>query len=246
MPQVAKRNKALVSAVVAECLHRMEEELVEEETMEERKREIIMAGGYMVSTYGYSLRGNEGFWVDADRLVAAIGMGKHSAIPHVIISLLGRFKSEEGDRMHVFPLASVTRSGIRIRAWLERVVTVLRMEQKHNCPAFCDVDGFALRASDIEAVFHPILADMQLEDRFSEFLPRGLDVREHYMCFRSFRRGAETTARNQGVDKSVIEFIHRWSESERSRGNVPGFNMLEHYAEGAQMRPTQLLFSSRL
>lgn len=55
MPQVAKRNKVLVSEVLAECLHRMEEELVEEETMEERKRELIMAGGYMVSTYGYSL-----------------------------------------------------------------------------------------------------------------------------------------------------------------------------------------------
>lgn len=184
--------------------------------------------------------------MDANRLVAAIGMGKHSVILHVIISLLGRFKSEEGDRMHVFPLASVTRSGICIRAWLEQVVTVLQTEQKHNCPAFCDVDGYALRALDIEAVFHPILANMQLEEHFSKFLPQGLNVWEHYMCFCSFWRGAETAARNQGVDKLVIEFIHRWSESERSQGNVPGFNMLEHYAEGTQMRPTQLLFSSRL
>ena len=148
--------------------------------------------------------------------------------------------------MHVFPLASVTRSGIRIRAWLERVATVLRTEGKHSCPAFCDTEGYSLRASDIQAVFHPILEEMQAEERFNEFLPRGLDVKDHYLCFRSFRRGAETTARNQQLDRSIIEFVHRWSESERSRGHVPGFNMLEHYAEGAQMRPTQLLFSSCL
>jgi hypothetical protein len=37
---------------------------------------------------------------------------------HVLVFLLGRFKGEQGTRMHVFPLSDRTSSGIRIRLWL--------------------------------------------------------------------------------------------------------------------------------
>ena len=103
-----------------------------------------------------------------------------------------------------------------------------------------------LASSDVEAILHPVLIGMQQEERYAELIPRGLKVEENYLCFRSFRRGAEVTALNQKVDQTVIEFVHRWSRYERSRGRVPGFNMVEHYAEGARMRLTQLLFSSSL
>jgi len=247
MPQKSKRNKALVAEVVADLLNRMEEELVDPETSPERKRELSMAGGYIAVTFGYSLRGNEGFWVDAERLVASLHLGRAAGNDgHVVISLLGRFKGEEGDRMHVFALANVTRSGIRIRAWLERVARLLQTERKTQCPAFCDEEGYMLSSSDIEGVFHPYLKEMQEEDRYAELIPRGLTVEENYLCFRSFRRGAEVTALNQKVEQTVIEFVHRWSKFEKSQGKVPGFNMLEHYAEGARMRPTQILFSASL
>ena len=247
MPQKTKRNKALVAEVVAEVLNRMEEELEDPQTEEERKREITMAGGYMVVTFGYSLRGNEGFWVDAEKLVSGLNIGRNNRdLGHVVISLLGKFKGEEGDRMHVISLANTTRSGIRIRAWLERVARYLQTEGRKQCPAFCDEEGYMLASSDVEAIFHPVLIRMQQEERYAELIPRGLKVEDNYLCFRSFRRGAEVTALNQKVDQTVIEFVHRWSRYERSRGRVPGFNMVEHYAEGARMRPTQLLFSSSL
>ena len=69
-----------------------------------------------MTTYGYSLRGgNEGFWVDASRLRANMHLGavdNTRETPHVCVALLGCFKGEDGDRMHVFPLANVTSSGI--------------------------------------------------------------------------------------------------------------------------------------
>ena len=61
-----------------------------------RKRVLAMCGGYIVTTYVYSLRGNEGFWVDADHLKSNIELGRVGSNGEI-------FKGEGGDRMHVFP-----------------------------------------------------------------------------------------------------------------------------------------------
>ena len=81
-----------------------------------------------------SLRGNEGFWVDGDSLVENILLGRNdSPIPHVVVGLLGFFKAEGGERLHVFSIANQTASGIRVRVWLERVVRILKKgEQERN------------------------------------------------------------------------------------------------------------------
>ena len=155
MPQISVRNKPLVGEVVASLLDRMEAEMVDQETDPDRRRDLIMAGGYIATTFGYSLRGNEGFWVDGDRLKKGLPLGRDctdSNERHVVISLMGRFKGEDGDRMHVVALANVTRSGIRIRWWLEKVAALLREEGLSRCPAFCDQEGYMLSSSDIETI----------------------------------------------------------------------------------------------
>ena len=104
-----------------------------------------MAAGYIAVTYAYSLRGNEGFWVDGDSLIKNIQLGKHDSVrPHVVVALLGFFKAEGGERMHAFAIANCTGSGVRVRIWLERIVAILLKERKRGCPAFCDVEGYIL------------------------------------------------------------------------------------------------------
>ena len=116
MPVLSNRNKPLMGAVVKVVLEFMDREWSHPDTGVERKRLLAMCGGYIVTTYGYSLRGgNEGFWVDASRLRANMHLGavdNTRETPHVCVALLGCFKGEDGDRMHVFPLANVTSSGI--------------------------------------------------------------------------------------------------------------------------------------
>ena len=57
-----------------------------------------MAASYICVVYGYSLRGYEGFWVDCNRLIKHIHVGKFdSRALHVTVDALGRFKSEDGD-----------------------------------------------------------------------------------------------------------------------------------------------------
>ena len=64
-------------------------------------------------------------------------------------------------------------------------------------------------------------------------------------CFpMSFRRGAEVTPNNLELSDTIIKFVHRWDKYEKKRGKQPGFNMLEHYADGINTRPLQLAFTS--
>ena len=226
----------------------IEAEWVDPDTDDDRRRLLTMTAGYMASTYAYSLRGNEGFWVDARRLVDNIQIGKNDSRygPHVCVSLLGRFKGEDGDRMHVFPLSNITKSGIRVRVWLERVVRTIQEEGKDNCPAFCDKEGFQLTESVVEGVFQPFLEIIQSKECYGDMIPKGINVKESYKCGRSFRRGAENTALNNGVKRSTIAFVHRWGRYETSRGDQPGFSMIEHYAAGEATRPLQLSFSANV
>ena len=101
-----------------------------------------------------------------------------------------------------------------------------------------------LSESSIESLFYPIPEEIQdHRDRsLSESITIGLDTKEHYQCNRSFRRGADNQELEYGLENSVINFVHRWSDFEGSKGNQPGLNMLEHYAAGANTRYLQLRF----
>ena len=247
MPQVSKRNLPFTSKMINFILEHLEARWFDLEESEEGRRAALMSAAYLCVTYGYSLRGNEGFWVDADRLCRHIRVGKHDErCPHVIIPLLGRFKSEDGDRMHVIPIVNRTRSGIKVRLWLERLVSLLRSERRTNGPAFCDEEGYLLQASAVEEVIHPILIEMQSIPRYKDEIPSSLDVTSWYRVARSCRRGAENTALDQGISSEVVKFVHRWSKFERNKGRLPGFDMLEHYAAGNKTRYMQLQFSQCL
>ena len=82
-----------------------------------------MIASYICVTYGYSLRVYEVFWVDSQRLMDGIHLGKnYRREPHVLVAFMGIFKGEYGNIMHLLPSLNVTLSGIRIRMWLERLV----------------------------------------------------------------------------------------------------------------------------
>ena len=133
--------------------------------------------------------------MDGDSLVKNIKLGKYDKdCPHVVVALLGFFKAEGGERMYVFSIANHTASGIRVRAWLERIVFILERERKRGCPAFCDEDGYILTSVQVENVIHPIISTLQGGPGLEQHLPNGIDVETFYRCERSFSRGAETTA----------------------------------------------------
>ena len=146
--------------------------------------------------------------------------------------------------MHVFVAANTTKSGVRVRQWLERVVETLRAENKKGGPAFCDEEGFILTSQQIEDVMHPFLEELQGTKGLEQVLPRGIDVATYYRCARSFRRGAANTAAVNKVNETTIKFVNRWRSYEKNQGKSPGFDMLQHYTDGEGTRPLQLAFTS--
>jgi len=226
MPAEKLRNLPLLGSSVAKILEVMEEQYMDFTTSNKRKREITsMCAGYIAVTYCYGLRGNEGMWVDADRLRRGIRVGEipfRNEISHIIVSLLGRFKGEDGDRMHVFCLASTSGSGIQTRRIMERVANIHEEEKTESCPAFCNEVGFLLTEKFLEKEFlHPILEELQSKGWDNNAIPKGIEVRKLYRCTRSCRRGADITATNMEVGETVINFVHRWDKYEQKGGRQP-------------------------
>ena len=244
MPQEKVRNLPILGHVVSCVLRRMEEEWLAVGTTRKGKREISMCAGYLAVTFVYGLRGNEGFWVDGDRLVGGIELGRNDSTEspgHVVVLLLGKFKGEDGDRMHVFVLANESCSGIETRVLLERVAAIHVKERKEECPAFCDEEGYLLTEKFVEDEFlHPILEDMQNSGWGNGAIPKGLAVRSLYRCYRSLRRGADITATNNGVKDTTFNFVHRWDKYETKRGKQPGFDMIQRI----NTRPLQICYTS--
>jgi hypothetical protein len=73
-----------------------------------------------------------------------------------------------------------------------------------------------------------------------------IDVYESYGVSRSFRRGSNTLAINQGVTEATINHNNRWSIVERAKGMAPKLGMQQHYSDVLQLLPTLLRYSSAL
>jgi hypothetical protein len=80
--------------------------------------------------------------LDAFGLRKNIAKGKYDRKhPHVVAPLLGRFKGEEGERLHLLLLTETSNSGFDFRGWLERLAHVLEYKGQDHGPAFCDKVG---------------------------------------------------------------------------------------------------------
>ena len=231
MPEDLDRNKPLNYLVINYILNDINHEWFGSETYQERKSELLMTASYICVAYRYSLRGYDGLWIDSQRLMYGVHFVKYDRRgPDVLVEVMGKFKGEDGYIMHLIYLVNVTLSGISNCMWLESLLALIKTEGNNNCPAFCDMEGYMLYAAVIERMFHPIMGDIQIHrDRnLEESIPRGMNVREHCWCNRSFHRGVEKQLLDNGVEKNVMNFVHRWSEYEVIIGNHPGFNMLEN------------------
>jgi hypothetical protein len=51
--------------------------------------------------------------------------GGTSATPHVMFTLVGRFKGEQGGRHQLMPVAAITGSGLEVRKWTERLPSII-------------------------------------------------------------------------------------------------------------------------
>lgn len=164
--------------------------------------------------------------------------------PHVVIALLGRFKNEVGEKYHLIPLAAETRSGLKVRLWVGRLLEEYSLRGITRGPMYRTTDGSPIKARAYKEAFLLRLERTQAER--PDLTPRSTVVSEEYGIYRSFRRGATSEATNRGVKPDVIEANNRWRKVENAEGCKAGLEMREHYADVRLILDQLLRFSKAL
>jgi hypothetical protein len=209
------------------------------------ERAVLFPALFSIITFCGGLRGEETPLMDLTVTRSKFDESGDHARKHVVITLIGRFKTETGEKRHMLPLAATTASGLEPRKWIGRMIEWYKKKGITKGPVFRDFDsGMAVRASEYE---FDILVELEAIQRDTRgIISESIDVFESYGVSRSFRRGSNTHAINQGVTEATINHNNRWSIVERAKGRAPKLGMQQHYSEVLQLLPTLLRYSSAL
>ena len=253
MGYAAQRNLPFGPGVIPRMLELVKEEVNSQSAV--LAREYTKLGAAMALAVCASLRGPEVFLLDlaslrellhlgrdgvmpADPLKAGVNLAK---APHVVVTLIGEFKGEQGTQNHKMALASTTMSGIELRWWLEQLVEVRQQEGCTNGPAFGDRHGRVAWLSEYDGMMLPFLEHIQATE--PNLIAPSDEVEKNYSFFRSFRRSATGRARAAGLDDGVQNAMNRWRMIEEAKGRRPRFNMVEHYSHARDLMPVTWRYS---
>jgi hypothetical protein len=212
------------------------------------KRNSVLLGACLVIGFCSALRGNEIFLVEGSSLCKYKDMGRDHSMPHVVVPLMGRFKGETGERNVLRPLVNVTKSGIPVRKWIERLINILSLEGRGSTaepgPAFCDEKGFVVTYSYMNQLFHEELEKIQQAN--PDLIFPDVDVCEIYNLYRSLRRGATSRANALNYTDTVINTNNRWRTTQSNKGKGGLTKMSQLYVEISMSLETLLQFSASL
>ena len=175
-------------------------------------------------------------------------LGTDHEIPHDLAPMYGFWKGEDGERFHIVPIVSVSRTGIEFRWWLEQLLACLDKEGNLGKvgPAFCNLDGSLIRGSRLDGVIVDVMVSIHDEQQGESPFSKPLNIPKDFGIYRSFRRGSMTDAADQGISEFTIKLVNRWERYERSRGRLPNMGIMEHYLEIFGLIRRILSFSSSL
>ena len=248
MGRLVKQDLGISLDMLQAILKSLDTELKDDNVSVERKRFIIICGAAFVILWAGALRGGEVFLMEASELVKRRHDGRNleGNKGHVVIPLMGRFKQESGERNLIIVLANVTKGGLEVRRWVDLLTGLLHAEDKGKevGPALCHEDGFMIQMWKVNGELHTQLKKIQ--DESIGLIPIDLEVDERFKVYRSFRRGATTRAKEQGVDEPTIEMNNRWRKWQNKQGSLPNLPMTQLYVEISQALVSKLRFSLSL
>ena len=247
MGRLVKQDMGISLEMMLELLAVYERELNDGAVDISRKRMIIICAGTFIILFAGALRGGEVFMLEASEFVKRRNDGRDvEKNGHVVVPLMGRFKNETGERNLVLVLANETEGGLEIRKWTDRFTALLLAEGKHKTtgPAICDKDGYVLERWRVNGELHNVLKQVQANR--PGILPVDIDVDKKFNTYRSFRRGATTRAKEQGVSEATIVMNNRWRAVQGKQGSLPNLPMTQLYVEISQALTSKLRFSKSL
>jgi hypothetical protein len=238
-------DRAISIEVMLALMERFERAWEVAEGQESEERAVLFPALFSVITYCGGFRGEETPLMDLTGTRSKFVVSGNHAKKHGVISLIGRFKTETGEHRHMLPLAAITASGLPPRKWVGRMIEWYEKKGITTGPVFRDFEsGMAARAGEYE--FDILLELDAIQKSGRGIIDETVDVHESYGVSRSFRRGSNTHAINQGVSEADINHNNRWSMVERARGRAPKLGMQQHYSDVLLMLTALLRYSSAL
>jgi hypothetical protein len=248
MGRLVKQDAALSVKILLYVMANLENEWSERATTNQRKRDIVMIGSFLMIGFCDALRGNEVFLVEASSLCKYAGHGVNDKKPHVVIPLMGRFKGETGERNVIRVLVDRTRSGLEVRRWVTRLIHVLKKEGRGQTsrpgPAFCDEQGTVLAYPYMNSLFHDEL--LKVQEAHPEIIFPEVEVAETYNLFRSLKRGATSRASALNYSETLINLNNRWRSTQSNKGKGGLKKMSQLYVDVQLVLDALLEFSASL
>ena len=208
---------------------------------EEEKKDIESVASFMIIGFCLSLRGEEVPLVVIEGILQFWDETQEHDIPHMMITLRGKFKGENNMRWHCLPLADVTKSGIPTRRWISRLMwRRTGREGKRAGHLFAKRNGKRASLGDYDPLFKDYV-ERAMKSR-SKLFSSMVAVKD-FSLRRSLRRGATAESENNKVDTVAIELINRWRKKEKARGAEAGLSMRQVYTQVSRAVVATLRFS---
>jgi hypothetical protein len=161
-----------------------------------------------------------------------------------MITLRGRVKGEKkAEACHLVPLVAVTKSGLKTKLWIERVVEAYSRIGIFRGWLFRDARGAPNRQREYEHMLFALIEEgIEKQILPERILPRNSDVAAEYDGIsRSGRRGYSTHATNQAISDKDIQRLARWRSVENAGGKHTDFGgTKEGYSDIMMMSKTLL------
>lgn len=224
MGDVVIPDRALAVEIIVEMLRILEAEWVRGDCL---NYNIAMEAVMYIVGYCCALRGEEIPKCDLGGTMKHFEESGAHKPSFVIVALIGRVKGETGLRYHILPLVTVTRSGLKPRVWIGRLLDCYRSRNVEHGALFRGRDGLRIRQSEMNQFLHARLNQVQRSR--PDLIGRDVEVEEVYSISRSPRRGSTSRASDRGIDEDVVNTNNRWRKVENAKGKAPSFSMQERY-----------------
>jgi hypothetical protein len=211
-----QQDLCLTADIMVKLMERLELEWKVTENGGEERLWITQLGVFCLAGYARALRGEEITKIELGGVRQHFMDDGTSATPHVMFTLVGRFKGEQGERHLFMPVAAITGSGLEVRKWTERL---LQAKDKRGVVAgfmFARRDGSRAKSSDFEMDIAYSL--IWVQNHCPGVIPKEVDIYAHFGVSRTFRRGTTTQALIVGLTEATIDANNRWRKVKRERG----------------------------
>jgi hypothetical protein len=244
MGDISKPDKAISVPVLLEIMRVLEEEWNDPFLQERKRLPLALEWAFYLISFCLALRGEEVPLVDLKGTREYFEAGGAHSRPHVVVSLVGRFKLQLGLHTHIMPMVSKTRSGFAPRKWIGRVIACYESVGVTRGPMFRSTQEQRMKASEMEPkLFERLNAILEGKPHL---MPGIEEIEETYGVSRSFRRGATSRATDLGLSSEVINANNRWQKVEAAGASNASLAMQEHYTDVTQTLNQLLRFSENL